>query len=341
MSKPPPEFREVFKTAVAMAVLATIAVFLRLLAKRCTKTGLKADDVWILLGLASFWVYVGLIIWGVFARSTRVDVMNRAVKTAIMTFGVSITATKISILCLYHRLFPTPVFRRATVLLGVICVLWLMAAEIVFGLQCMSILGFWDKRAHSCIDVERYFLSTNITETIIDFAILCLPLRVVSSLQLPPRQKTVLYMTFLVGGFACITGIVRTVLTYPQTGSPSSFTNGLVWSNTQLGTSIVSACLPIYRPLLAKCALFHASVSSSYRSLLSNRQFSKDPPAGGPSHDDEPGRARSQYTHFGGPHDDQSRLTKVTGGRVKGAPVVVNANLPLHSISVRSSIEIV
>lgn len=70
MSKPPPEFREVFKTAVAMAVLATIAVFLRLLAKRCTKTGLKADDVWILLGLASFWVYVGLIIWGMlFSKS--------------------------------------------------------------------------------------------------------------------------------------------------------------------------------------------------------------------------------------------------------------------------------
>lgn len=136
-------------------------------------------------------------------------------------------------------------------------------------------------------------------------------------------------------------GPPRIVLSDPKHPITGSFTNGLVWSNTQLGTSIVSACLPIYRPLLAKCALFHASVSSSYRSLLSNRQFSKDPPAGGPSHDDEPGRARSQYTHFGGPHDDQSRLTKVTGGRVKGAPVVVNANLPLHSISVRSSIEIV
>ena len=59
--------RQVFNTAVAMAVLATIAVFLRLLAKKCTKTGLKADDVWILLGLASLWAYVGVIIWGKYA----------------------------------------------------------------------------------------------------------------------------------------------------------------------------------------------------------------------------------------------------------------------------------
>lgn len=59
--------RQILDTAVAMAILATITVFLRLLAKKCTKTGLKADDVWILLGLASFWAYVGVIIWGKYA----------------------------------------------------------------------------------------------------------------------------------------------------------------------------------------------------------------------------------------------------------------------------------
>lgn len=119
------------------------------------------------------------------------------------------------------------------------------------------------------------------------------------------------------------------------------FKNGFVWSNIQLGTSIVSACLPIYRPLLSKCVSIHASISSSCRSLLSNSQLSKNSRVGGPSRDGQHGLGRPRYTHFGGPHDDQSRLTKVTGGPVKGEPVRVNANLPLHSISVRSSIEIV
>lgn len=123
---------------------------------------------------------------------------------------------------------------------------------------------------------------------------------------------------------------------HPATGA---FRNGFVWSNVQLGTSIVSACLPIYRPLLSKCAVLHARISSSYHfPLSSDRRSSRNSRAGVPSRDGPLPHPRPRYTHFGGPHDDQSRLTKVTGGPVKGAPPV--ANLPLHSISVRSSIEI-
>lgn len=155
----------------------------------------------------------------------------------------------------------------------------------------------------------------------------------------------------------CITGIVRTVLTYPQTGFESTFSswpkyleikskpfqrvgsikNGFIWTNIQLGTSIVSACLPIYRPLLSKCGWLYGRISSSYRSLLSDRRSSKNASAGGPfRHDGDRGPIRPLYNRFDGAHDDQSRLTRVTGG-----PSVVNENLPLHSISVRSSIEIV
>lgn len=127
---------------------------------------------------------------------------HQPVQIAIIVFGVSITATKISILCLYHRLFPTPLFRSATILLGIVCVLWLIAIESIFITKCVSMTSFWVNwtQAYTCIDFKRYFLAGNITETILDFGILCLPLQVVSSLQLPLRQKMVLYMTFLVGG---------------------------------------------------------------------------------------------------------------------------------------------
>lgn len=119
-----------------------------------------------------------------------------------MLFGVSITTTKISILCLCHRLFPTPLFRRATVLLGVVCVVWWIVIEVILIAKCTPMAAFLDAQvqAHPCINFESYFLAANITETILDFATLCLPLRAVASLQIPPRQKTILYMTFLVGG---------------------------------------------------------------------------------------------------------------------------------------------
>lgn len=130
------------------------------------------------------------------------NIPHQPVQIALIVFGVSITATKISILCLYHRLFPTPLFRSATISLGVVCVLWLVAIESIFIIKCVSMTSFWVNwmQARTCINFKRYFLAANITETLLDFGILCLPLQVVSSLQLPPRQKMVLYMTFLVGG---------------------------------------------------------------------------------------------------------------------------------------------
>lgn len=119
------------------------------------------------------------------------DNPHQSIQPVLTIFGVSITATKISILCLYHRLFPTVLLRRATVLLGVICILWLIAFEVVISLNCISF---------SSVNIKGFFFAVSIAETILDFAVLCLPLRVVSSLQISPRQKMGLYMTFLVGG---------------------------------------------------------------------------------------------------------------------------------------------
>ena len=74
MAEFPSDTRAIFGTAVGMAVLATIAVFLRLLAKKFTQSGLKADDIWILLGLASFWAYLGVVFWGMlFPQSIGIE----------------------------------------------------------------------------------------------------------------------------------------------------------------------------------------------------------------------------------------------------------------------------
>lgn len=55
---------DIIVSVVAMAIVASIAVFLRLGAKRLTKAGLTVDDYWIMFALVSFWVYVGVMLWG-------------------------------------------------------------------------------------------------------------------------------------------------------------------------------------------------------------------------------------------------------------------------------------
>lgn len=47
-------------SGVALAVVASIAVDLRLVAKRATKGGFATDDYWIIFAATTFWVYVGV-----------------------------------------------------------------------------------------------------------------------------------------------------------------------------------------------------------------------------------------------------------------------------------------
>lgn len=59
-------------SAVTMGILATMAVFLRIIAKRLTKAGFTIDDYWIMFALVCFWVYIGVMLWGMcFHKSGR------------------------------------------------------------------------------------------------------------------------------------------------------------------------------------------------------------------------------------------------------------------------------
>lgn len=51
-------------SGISLAIVSSIAVFLRLSAKRATKAGFAADDYWIIFALITFWAYLGVELWG-------------------------------------------------------------------------------------------------------------------------------------------------------------------------------------------------------------------------------------------------------------------------------------
>lgn len=55
-------------SGIALAIIASIAVLLRLATKKVAKAGLAADDCWITFALVTFWVYVGVELWGNMSR---------------------------------------------------------------------------------------------------------------------------------------------------------------------------------------------------------------------------------------------------------------------------------
>lgn len=57
-----------------------------------------------------------------------------------------------------------------------------------------------------------------------------------------------------------------------MTNQKVDFVKGLLWSNIHLGTGIICACLPTYRPLLSKCASSLASMQRQYKGLFSSHR---------------------------------------------------------------------
>lgn len=58
---------DVIVSGLTMAVLASFAVGFRFIAKNMTKSGVRADDYWSLVGLVIFWAYVGVLLWGAYS----------------------------------------------------------------------------------------------------------------------------------------------------------------------------------------------------------------------------------------------------------------------------------
>ena len=88
--------------------------------------------------------------------------------------------------------------------------------------QCSPIAFAWDHTIEggTCFNVIALFYTNAGLNIFQDFLIYILPMRMLYQLQIPKRQKVALMVVFAVGGFVCVTGIIR--LVYLKTASVSS-----------------------------------------------------------------------------------------------------------------------
>lgn len=109
--------------------------------------------------------------------------------------------SKLSILALYWRLFPTAFMKRGCVVLAVLTVMWWAAGVLVDIFQCTPVNKAFNLSASngSCISQTGYCLGMIIPNILIDIMILCLPTFEVSKLHLPRGQRCALASVFLLG----------------------------------------------------------------------------------------------------------------------------------------------
>lgn len=110
--------------------------------------------------------------------------------------------TKLSLLFLYRRLFWVRKGSMAWLwVIGVITVLWSISVYLVKWLMCSPVEYTWNKAilTGTCIDIPRFLAASETVNSVLDFVMIALALRIVSTLKMSIPEKIRLSVLFSVG----------------------------------------------------------------------------------------------------------------------------------------------
>ncbi|KAF2865328.1 hypothetical protein BDV95DRAFT_507298 [Massariosphaeria phaeospora] len=266
---------------VAFTVIAGGTVFLRLLTRGVLLRNIGIEDacIWLAMSLSiGLAVMIGLQVRSGLGRhidqlsDADMTVTLKAFWASVWIYNLSLTATKISILIQYFRIFPIQRFRMVcTVLLGFVAAfgIWTLFGSIFL---CFPIEAFWDRTVTDgrCLDQQAVWFTNGGMNIAQDFAILALPIPVLRNMDILKQQKQALMVVFALGGFVCLISIVRLqALVAISDSADPTFDNPrpAALSAIEANLSIVCACLPSMRPLLSACMPSYFPETSQYTNI--------------------------------------------------------------------------
>lgn len=117
-------------------------------------------------------------------------------------YVTAVTFVKISILCMYLRIFPSRSFKIGAYTIGSIVIAWCIAIILVCLFQCSPIYLAWQpwlSAEGSCINLRGSFIGNAVPNILTDVAILAMPIKQVWKLHATTAQKVSLVCTFGLG----------------------------------------------------------------------------------------------------------------------------------------------
>ncbi|KAH7149702.1 major facilitator superfamily domain-containing protein [Dactylonectria estremocensis] len=275
----------VFAVTAATLVLATVFVAGRIFCRTFIVRNVTWDDrvmmlAWLFAFFLSFTICFG-VRNGLGRHDDNISEDHRpALRRCEYVFSIlynpALMATKTSILIFYLRLAKNTqrVLRFASWLTLAI----VNAAGIILTFmnvfQCHPTRAAWDATyddTAKCIPLLTEFICSSPVNIVTDLAILALPIPVLTGMRLPPRQKTILVLTFTVGIFVAVVDVVRIyylqqAITDTPTGSVSGSQSrfggqadfawnaslSLMWSAVEVNVGMTCACVPTLKPLVLK-----------------------------------------------------------------------------------------
>ncbi|KXJ88215.1 hypothetical protein Micbo1qcDRAFT_19083 [Microdochium bolleyi] len=167
--------------------------------------------------------------------------------------------TKISVLIFYLQIFPERIYKRATIGLIILNVLYLIAFLVTTVFQCTPVSGAWmtwdGTFEASCRSLNKQVWAAATTSIVLDVAMLVLPMPALWKLNMSLRKKLQVMFMFSLGLFVTIVSILRLqyIVTFATTRNPTQdFVPVGIWSVVEVSVGIICACLPALRSLLSR-----------------------------------------------------------------------------------------
>ncbi|CAL8584258.1 hypothetical protein XPA_009864 [Xanthoria parietina] len=238
-----------------LAVLSTVFFVLRLLRKR---NSLGLDDG--LLCLAMLFLYTdtafGLVMAikageGFPTQSLTPEQMNLLLILAWapqLVYTVLISTIKFSILVSYYLIFGgLRWFRLATYAIGVLEGMWFVTVFITVIFECTPVSKSWRPlQPGHCINFPAFLWGNSISNTILDYMILLLPVLPVLRLQMSTGRKTLVLLAFSLGSLASVSSTIRAAWTakFDPTRLAETIFEGGIWTYIEPHAALIAACLP-------------------------------------------------------------------------------------------------
>ncbi|KAL4920637.1 hypothetical protein BDW62DRAFT_215891 [Aspergillus aurantiobrunneus] len=247
-------------TTIAVTVLALVSVCLRLLARYERKQKLWWDDWLIIWSLGWNFVVVGFIFamiyngMGIHADTLppeQVVFIAKFLVVAEILYVFNLVWTKLSVLCLYYRIFRFAYFKRWAYAIGTFIILWVICITFLFIFICVPVQKLWYPQLPGhCINQVGTWIANAISTIATDLMILILPMPQIWSLQLRTSQKVALTFAFCLGFFVVFASAYRFSVLFSYTTLDSSYTLAptVGWTAIEMSAGIISACLPTMVP---------------------------------------------------------------------------------------------
>ncbi|KAK4159309.1 hypothetical protein QBC43DRAFT_222264 [Cladorrhinum sp. PSN259] len=262
---------KLIRILTAMTIIVTITVLLRVVTRIKRRVPLGLDDWLILSALLPTWgmyiVAVLLVKLGGLGKPlavnmaidpNRIMVYHKVLFAGELIYATALALTKLSVLAMYRRCFPTKIMKVGWFGLGGITVAWWLAVCISTIFQCTPVRKVFDParvQGH-CIDIIQSFLGNSIPNILTDVVIFFLPTYEVLKLHIPRHQRVALAAVFLLGAGVIFGSSYRLHVTIvlARKGPTADLTvvmcEPMLWAVLEPQLAVICASLPTLRPLL-------------------------------------------------------------------------------------------